>query len=223
MKNRALLSFAFVVLIFLAFACKAPQQAGPAAPAGTADKKPAAASKAPEPKATPAAPTKTAPEAAPKPEKAEALPDAKKSQPPAPKDWTTIVNKDFGIQFKVPAHWNADSSEQDGVQMFVAASPDNDLEMYVLVNKDPNPTAKEILDAVVDSLGFHVEGEFKQVADGLIYAHGKGTDKGKQVGFYIMVYAYEHNNYVAFITTPSDHMDKNDETMIQILESFELI
>jgi hypothetical protein len=171
----------------------------------------------------PEAPKTLAPEAEEKPAKAEAVPTSKRRRPAAPDSWTLIQNRDFGIQFKVPSHWYAGSQAQNGSEVFVAAAPDDTLAICVAAFENPDIGDEEILSTVIDSLGFRPDGEYERVDDGLIYAHGWGNDGEQDVYFRAMVYAYDDVNYVAYLVTPEAQADKNDGTMLQILESFELI
>jgi hypothetical protein len=171
----------------------------------------------------PDAPKTPAPAATEKPAKAEAVPAKDRKQPPAPDSWTVIQNQDYGVQFKVPSHWNAGTTNEGGQEMFVASAPDDSMAMVVTTIDDDQLTDEQVLKTFVDNLGFKVDGEYQRVDDGLIFAHGAGNTDGQDVYFQIMVYAYEDVDYVAYLVTPADQAGKNANTMVQILETFELI
>ena len=158
-----------------------------------------------------------------KPAKAEAVPASRRLQPPAPDSWTVVQDSDFGVQFRVPSHWNAGVRNDANGNLFVAAPPDESIVLSVVNFENPDVTDEEVLATVLDEMGFRPEGEYERIDDGLIVAHGTGNDDGQNVYFVAMVYAYENVNYVTYIVTPQAQAAANSNTMRQILESFEVI
>lgn len=189
----------------------------PKTDAPKADAAKTAKSSVPEPPKTPA------PAVAAKPPKAQLVSAGKRAEPPAPESWDVIQDDDFGLQFRVPSRWNAGTQASENGNLFVAASPDESLVLCVANFQNPDVTDEQILSSLVDNLGFHPDGEYQRVDDGLIVAHGTGNDGSQDVYFLAMVYAIDDVNYLAYIVTPKDLAAKNRETMRQILESFELV
>jgi hypothetical protein len=224
MNSRLPLAALSLALALAAPACTITTSRTPASAAAPAEKKVAEPAKAPAATKVPDPPKTPAPEVAAKPAKAEAVPVAKRTAPPAPASWDVIQDPDYGLQFKVPSRWNSQTTTTDtGGNVFVAAPPDGSLVLSVVTFANPNLSDEQVLSIFLDNLGFHVDGEYQRIDDGLIVAKGTGTNAGQDVYFVAMVYAYEENNYVTYIVTPTDQATKNGETMRQILESFELI
>jgi hypothetical protein len=228
MNSRTKLSVGFLALAFATCGCTITTTPSATNTAAKPDDKKAEAPKTAAPKTTASAkvpePPKTpAPPATEKPAKAEAVPAKDRKQPPAPDSWTVIQNQEYGVQFKVPSHWNAGTSNEGGQEVFVAAAPDDSIAMVVATVDDNQMTDEQVLQTFVDNLGFKVDGEFQRVDDGLIFAHGAGNTDGQDVYFQVMVYAYEDVDYVTYLVTPAAQAEKNSGTMMQILETFELI
>jgi hypothetical protein len=178
---------------------------------------------APSKSAVPEPPKTPAPTVTPKPAKAEAVPASRRKQPAAPDSWTTVQDDDFGIQFRVPSHWNADTRSGANGNVFIAAPPDESMVLAVVNFENSTIADEQILANLLDSMGFEPDGEYERIDDGLIVAHGTGNDGGEPVYFVAMVYAYDNANYVTYIVTPEAKTSENGSTMRQILESFELI
>jgi hypothetical protein len=189
----------------------------PAAETAAAKPAPAAKGAVPEPPKTPAPPATA------KAAKAEAVPAARRKQPAAPDSWTVVQDGDFGVQFRVPSHWNAGTQSSANGNTFVAAPPDESMVLAVVNFENATVTDEEVLATLLDGMGFQPDGEYERIDDGLIVAHGTGNDGGERVYFVAMVYAYDNANYVTYIVTPEARSAENGNTMRQILESFELI
>jgi hypothetical protein len=227
MNSRIKLSVGFLTISLVSCACTVTTSSTPtttaSAPKPADPPKPAAAPNAAGAAKVPDAPKTPAPAATEKPAKAEAVPAKDRKQPPAPDSWTVIQNQEYGVQFKVPSHWNAGTTKEGDQELFVASAPDDSMAMVVATIDDNQMTDEQVLNTFVQNLGFKVDGEYQRVDDGLIFAHGAGTSDGQDVYFQIMVYAYEDTDYVAYLVTPAAQADKNSNTMLQILETFELI
>ena len=223
MNSRIHLSAGLLALAFATCACTITTTPTATNSAPKTDDKKAEAPKTPAKAKVPEPPKTPAAAATEKPAKATAVPASARKMPAAPDSWTVIQNQEYGVQFKVPSHWNAGTTNEGGQEMFVAAAPDDSIAMVVATVDDTQLTDEEVLQSFIDNLGFKIDGEYQRVDDGLIFAHGAGNADGQDVYFQMMVYAYENVDYVAYLVTPADQAGKNSNTMVQILETFELI
>ncbi len=226
MHSRTFLGVGILALAMSSGACSFSASVGNTPDEKKPDAKPTNSSTAPTPTAkasVPDAPKTPAPKVDAKPAKYE-IPSSSRSAPEAPDSWDVVRDDDFGLQYRVPAHWNSETSSDANSNVFVAAAPDGSLLLSVTNFEGQELGDEEILETFLDTLGFQPSGPPHRVADGLVTVDGTGTDDDAgKVYFVAMVYAIGDVNYVAYMVTPSDQAEKNKQTMRQVLESFELI
>lgn len=225
MKTRTFLAIGILALATSSGACTFTASTGRAPEEKKPDAKPATSSPATAATAktsVPDAPKTAAPKIDAKPAKYE-ISSSSRTAPAAPDSWDVVRDDDFGLQYRVPSHWNSETSSDANSNVFVAAAPDGSLLLSVTNFEGNDLGDEEILETFLDTLGFQPSGQPRRVADGLVTVDGTGTDDSGKVYFVAMVYAIDDVNYVAYMVTPSDQAEKNKQTMRQILESFELI
>ena len=163
-----------------------------------------------------------------KDEKAAKPKDAKK-QPNAatvPAEWVYYADEARGYGFSLPSGSTGDSSNSDGVDTFVAVTPD-DITVIIYAFKDSSLSKDDLLDRAEKALNAMGEtvttGELKGESEDYSVADASsvGTD-GTKSKLKVLVATDVSDNYVMFVRSDEAGYNAKKATMDLIWGSFEM-
>ena len=154
--------------------------------------------------------------------------DAKKPKTTAtiPANWIDMVDEVRGYGFQVPEGTTGDSDNSNGVDMFVAKTPD-DIGIIVFAFKDATLTKADLLDraeAAMKELGTTITaGELKGESDNYAVAEASSVGgSGKKSKLNFLVGTDVSDNYVMIVGCDENKYNAKKETIDAIWGSFEM-
>lgn len=193
-----------------------PAPTQPAAPTNTAPAKPT----------TGAGSTKTA-DSSPKPDAPKkTLPGDKKVAVPA--DWVTMYDEVKGYEFEVPAGSQAEQKNVNGVDVFIASTPDpGSVDVMVFAYKDKTLTRENLLEdaeGVLTGLGakdIKID-NLKDISDDYGLADAAFTLDGKPHKVRILVATDVTDNYIMIVGTDEPNFKSKEQIIDGIWGSFSM-
>lgn len=147
---------------------------------------------------------------------------------PVPSDWVYMYDESKGYGFSLPAGSTGDSSNVEGIDVFVAGTPaPSEIGVFVLAYKDRTLTKEDLLsDAVkfLEGLGETVQAG-KLTAESEDYSVAEATTtnaEGKKSKVKILVGTDVTDNYVMILGTDESKFEANKEIIDAIWGSFEM-
>lgn len=232
MRNRILLTAAFVAMIFALGSCTASVNTGSNTTSNTANtaNKPANsnagaananAAKPPEPK------TEIKNEKKPEGQQAKGIPADKKV--PVPANWIYYSDEVKGYGFWLPEGSIGDSATtSSGTDVFIAKVPSpSDVRVEVYAWKDKTLTKEDLLKMTIDDMKEQGEtvtaGTLQGESDDYALAEASSVDSdGKKYKMKILVGTDVTDNYVMVVYTPEDKYEANKAIIDQIWGNFEM-
>lgn len=147
---------------------------------------------------------------------------------PVPSDWVYIYDDVKGYGFYVPAGSKGDSSNVEGIDVFVGATPaPSEVAIFVLAYKDKTLTKEDLLNDAVEflkGLGETVQAG-QLTAEGDYYSLAEATTTNAEGGkskMKILVGTDVTDNYVMIVGTDESKFEANKEIIDAIWGSFEM-
>jgi uncharacterized protein YceK len=161
-------------------------------------------------------------EEASKPKNAKKQPNA----PTVPAEWVYYSDDTRGYGFSLPAGSTGDSASENGVDTFVAVTPD-DITVIVFAFKDATLTKNDLLDRAEKGLNAMGEtvttGELKGESEDYAVADASSTaSDGTKSKLKVLVATDVTDNYVMFVRSDEASYDAKKATMDMIWGSFEM-
>ena len=147
---------------------------------------------------------------------------------PVPTDWVYMYDDVKGYGFYVPAGSVGDSSNVEGIDLFVGATPaPSEVAIFVLAYKDKTLTKEDLLnDAVkfLEGMGETVQaGKLTAESDNYSLAEATTTNPdGGKSKMKILVGTDVTDNYVMIVGTDESKFEANKEIIDAIWGSFEM-
>lgn len=151
-----------------------------------------------------------------------------KKDVPVPANWVYMYDENKGYGFSVPEGSTGDWSNVEGIDVFLAMTPDpNEIGIYILAYKDKTLTKEDLLnDAVkfMEGMGLKVTpGKLHAESDDYALAESSTvSNDGVKAKQKILVGTDVTDNYVMILGTPEDKFAANEKTMDAIWGSFEI-
>ncbi|MGC2235173.1 MAG: hypothetical protein WA584_03370 [Pyrinomonadaceae bacterium] len=149
-----------------------------------------------------------------------------KNAPTVPAEWVYYADEAKGYGFSLPKGSNGDSSNEGGVDTFVASTPD-DITVIVYAFKDSTLSKEDLLERAEKALGAMGEtvtaGELKGESEDYAVADASSESKdGSKSKLKVLVATDVSDNYVMFVRSDAASYDAKKATMDMIWGSFEM-